>query len=172
MRKMIGLLLALGLVAAACGSDDTQTTATTSATTAATEAPSTTATTQAEEMAGPEMSPAELVVDAQTSDGTTINIVSVTLPSAGFVAVHSSVDGAPGPVIGVSDLLTNGTSTDVTITLDEALAATDTVFPMVHIDVDEDGQYTFMPPDNAIDLPATTADGAVAVTAVEIAVEG
>lgn len=172
MRKLIGLLLALGLVAAACGSDDTQTTATTAATTTATEAPTTTATTEAEEMAGPEMSPVELVVDAQTSDGSTIVISSVTLPASGFVAVHSNLDGAPGPVIGVSDLLSDGTSTDVTITLDQPLAATDMVFPMVHIDVDEDGVYTFMPPDNAIDLPGTTADGDVAVAGIEITVEG
>ncbi|HDH03475.1 MAG TPA: hypothetical protein ENH15_04440, partial [Actinobacteria bacterium] len=72
MRKLIALLLALGLVAAACGGDDTQTTATNSETTTATEAPSTTATTEAEAMAEPEMSPAELAVEAQTSDGTTI----------------------------------------------------------------------------------------------------
>ena len=75
-------------------------------------------------------------------------------------------------MIGHSELLPAGTSTDVVVTLDEPLAATDLLFPMAHIDVDEDGEYDFMPPDIATDLPATTADGAVAVVGAEVTIEG
>jgi hypothetical protein len=118
------------------------------------------------------MSPAEVVFDAQTSDGTSIVVASVTLPSPGFIAVHGNADGGPGPVIGHSELLPAGTSTKVVVTLDEPLTATDLVFPMAHIDVDGNGEYGFIPPDITIDLPATTADGAVAVVGAEVTVEG
>ncbi len=124
------------------------------------------------EMAAPATSPAEVVFEAQTSDGTTIVVASVTLPAPGFIAVHSNADGKPGAVIGHSELLPAGTSTDVVVTLDQPLEATDLLFPMAHIDVDGDGEYTFVPPDNAVDIPATTADGAIAVVGAEVTVEG
>ena len=106
----------------------------------------------------------------QTSDGTSIVVDSVSLPAAGFIAVHANADGSPGAVIGHSDLLPAGTSTDVVVTLDQALTATDMVFPMAHLDVDDDGEYTFAPPDNAVDTPATTEDGSVAVVGAEVTV--
>ncbi len=159
-------LAALALVAAACATAPEPEAATT--TTEAPPAPTTTE--QMDE--GPATSPAEVVFEAQTSDGTTIVVASVTLPAPGFIAVHSNADGKPGPVIGHSELLPAGTSTDVVITLDQPLEATDMLFPMAHIDMDGDGEYTFMPPDNIVDVPATTADGNVAVVGAEVTVEG
>ncbi len=162
MRTLIGLLVALGLVAAACGgTEDTTTTTTVPETTTTTAGPT-----------GPAMSPAEVVFEAQTSDGTSIVVASITLPSPGFIAVHGNLDDGPGPVVGHSELLPAGTSTDVVVTLDEPLAATDLLFPMAHIDVDQDGEYDFMPPDIADDLPATTADGAIAVVGAEVTIGG
>lgn len=161
MRTLIGLLVALGLVAAACGGTEDTTTTTTVPETTTTAAPT-----------GPAMSPAEVVFEAQTSDGTSIVVASVTLPSPGFIAVHGNLDGGPGPVVGHSELLPAGTSTDVVVTLDEPLAATDLLFPMAHIDVDQDREYDFMPPDIADDLPATTADGAIAVVGAEVTIGG
>ena len=163
MKRALALLGALSLVTAACGGDDS------ADTTVTTTAPTTTA---APAPTGPAMSPAEVVFDAQTSDGTSIVVASVTLPSPGFIAVHGNDDGGPGPVIGHSELLPAGTSTDVVVTLDEPLAATDLLFPMAHIDVDENGEYDFMPPEIATGLPATTADGAVAVVGAEVTIEG
>ena len=168
MKRHILLLIGLALVVAACGS-----TAEVAGTTTTGAPPEPTATTAVSEtMDEPAMGPAEVVFNAQTSDGTSITIASVTLPSPGFIAVHSNADGAPGPVIGHSELLPAGTSTDVVITLDQSLTETGLLFPMAHIDVDGDGEYTFMPPDNAIDLPATTADGGIAVVGAEVTIEG
>ena len=117
--------------------------------------------------------PSALEAEAQTSDGTTITVASVTLPAPGFIAVHANADGGPGPVIGHSDLLPAGTSTDVVITLDQPLTATDMVFPMVHIDMNGNGEYEFAPPDVTTDVPGLLADGeTIAVTGVEITVEG
>jgi len=161
MRRFALMLLALALVAAACGDDDASTDASTT-----TAAPATT------EAATPEMAPAEVVFEDQESDGTTIVVASVTLPSPGFIAVHGNADGGPGPVIGNSELLPAGTSTDVTVTLDEPLAATDMVFPMAHIDVNGNGEYNFFPPDDTVDAPAQTADGAIAVVGATVTVTG
>jgi len=158
MRRVMALVIPLALVAAACGDD--------AGTTTTTEAPTTTA------AAAPAMSPAEVVFEDQESDGTTIVVASVTLPSPGFIAVHGNANGSPGPVIGHSALLPAGTSTDVAITLDDPLEATDLVFPMAHIDVDGDGVYEFFPPDQTTDGPALTADGDVAVVGGEVTVDG
>jgi hypothetical protein len=148
---------------AACTTDaDSEDEATT--TTAESE-PTTTEANQA-----PAISPAEVVFEAQESDGTTIVVASVTLPAPGFIAVHGNADGAPGAVIGHSDLLPVGTSENVVVTLDTPLEATDLVFPMAHIDMNSNGEYEFMPPDNVIDFPATTADDAVAVVGAEVTV--
>ena len=105
------------------------------------------------------MGPAEITFEAQDSDGTTITVASITLPSPGYIAVHGNLDGGPGPVVGHSDLLPAGTSTNVVVTLDEPLGATDMLFPMAHIDVNGNGEYEFP----GEDLPATTADGGIAV---------
>jgi hypothetical protein len=116
----------------------------------------------------PATTPSSLQADEQTSDGTTVVVTAVNLPSAGFIAVHADAEGSPGPVIGHSDLLPAGENADVTVTLDEALTASGVVWPMVHIDMDGDGEYTFMPPANAVDVPGITEDGNVAVIPVQI----
>ena len=162
MRRLTYIAL-IALVIAACSSEGTEETTTTEEAQAPT-------TTQATEADGPAMAPAEVVFDAQTSDGSSITVASVTLPSAGFIAVHANADGGPGPIIGHSELLPAGTSTDVVVMLDEPLAETDLLFPMAHIDVDGDGEYLFAPPDNAIDLPAMDSDGNVAVVGAEVTV--
>lgn len=167
MRRYALAVAALALLAAACAQTATEeTTTTTLAATTTTAAPATT------EPAGPAVAPSEIVFEDQTSDGTTIVVASVTLPSPGFIAVHANADGGPGPVIGNSELLPAGTSTDVMVTLDEPLTETDLLFPMVHIDFDQDGEYDFFPPDVTDDVPGMTEDGDVAVVGAEVTVEG
>ena len=167
MKRSLTVLVTLVLVLAACGGDDASesTTTTEAATTTTSPAPSTSE-------AGPAISPAEVVFEDQESDGSSIVVASVTLPSPGFIAVHGNADGAPGPVIGNSELLPAGVSTDVVVELDNPLTTSDLVFPMAHIDMDSDGVYEFMPPDNAVDIPATTSDGSVAVVGGEVSVTG
>jgi len=150
-KRIAAMFVGVGLVAAACSSGtDTQ------------------ATTTSEAMETPATSPAAVTIEDQTSDGTSIVVGSVELPSAGFVVVHADNGGSPGALIGRSELLPAGTSDDVTVTLDTALEDTSIVWPMVHIDMDGDGEYTFAPPDNAVDVPGITGDGNVAVSSVQI----
>lgn len=168
MRRLTVVAAIAVLLAACTTSEDTTTTAAEEAAPEATIA----AEPEDESATGPETSPAEVVFDAQESDGSSIVVASVTLPADGFIAVHSNADGAPGPVVGHSELLSAGTATDVVVTLDTPLAATDLLFPMAHIDIDQDGVYTFFPPDDVIDTPATTAAGDIAVVGAEVTIGG
>lgn len=156
MRRLTTILAAFTLVVAACGDDDD-----------VTAAPADDDTVEA-----PPMGPAELSAEDQTGDGTEVMVASVTLPADGFVVIHADADGSAGPVIGHSELLSEGESTDVVITLDEPLAVTATVWPMAHIDTNVNGAYDFAPPDVTDDGPATFEDGEVAVLPVEVTVEG
>ena len=160
-RYLIAVLTVLAMVVSACdgASDATTTTAAAEATTTA-----------PAETEGPATAPSALTADAQESDGTTIVVATVTLPSAGFIAIHGDADGAPGPVVGHSELLPAGDSADVTVTLDEPLTESGTLHPMVHIDINDNGVYEFFPPDETIDAPGTTDAGDVAVIAVEMTV--
>lgn len=148
-QRITLLLVAIGFVAAACRSSATDETTTTAS------------------VAGvPATALASVIVEDQMSDGTTIVVKTVELPAAGFIAVHADNGGSPGPVIGHSDLLPAGISEDVTVLLDTALEGISIVWPMAHIDMD--GEYTFMPPDDAIDILSITEDGNVAVIPVQI----
>jgi hypothetical protein len=159
-RYLIAVLAVFAMVIAACdGAGDTTTTAAAEPTS-----------TGAAETEGPASAPSSLTADAQESDGTTIVIASVTLPSDGFIAIHGDDEGAPGPVVGHSDLLPAGESTDVTVTLDEPLTESGTLWPMVHIDINENGEYEFFPPDETIDTPGMDDAGEVAVISVEMTV--
>ena len=161
------LLAVLSLVSAACADDEaTETTSAPATTTAETTPPATEP--PAEE---PPLSPSALEAADQSSDGTSMVVASVTLPSPGFIAVHADADGGPGAVIGHSELLPVGVSQNVTVVFDEALTESATVWPMVHIDLDSNGEYEFEPPDNAVDLPGLLENGDVAVTPVAVTVQ-
>ncbi len=171
MKRLLVLGAALALVAAACGSDS-------DSADAAAETPTTvTETTEAmedemedemdDEMADEAHEGSSVSADSQVSIGTSI-VASAELSAPGFIVIHSDVDGAPGPVIGNSELLPAGGSTDVVIELDEFLLESATVWPMAHLDDNENGEYDFSPPDDLTDAPAINADGDVAVVAAEI----
>jgi predicted lipoprotein with Yx(FWY)xxD motif len=172
MKRAIATCGVLVLVVTACGGSDGADTTSAPETAPPTTATSTPADTTTTAAPGPPTSPAEVVFEDQESDGSEIVVASVTLPSPGFIAVHGNDGGAPGPVVGHSDLLPAGTSTDVTVTLDTPLESTDLLFPMAHIDVNGNGEYEFFPPDEVTDGPASTAAGEVAVVGAEVTVAG
>lgn len=157
-RRLLSILAALVLLVAACGDDDD-----------ASDEPTGDDTVPVGE---PAMGPAELTADDQSGDGTEVVVDSVTLPADGFLVVHADADGAPGPVIGHTDLLPEGESTDVVVPLDEPLTESATVWPMAHVDTNTNGEYDFDPPESTEDGPATFAGGEVAVVPVEFTVEG
>ncbi len=176
LRTVAAISAAAALTVAACGGDDDDTAGNSPPTAASTQpsdepAPDSTGGTAEPGGNAPAMQPAAISIDPQDGDGTTITVASVDLPAPGFVAVHGDAGGSPGPVIGTSDLLAAGTSTDVVISLAEPLTTDTTVFPMVHIDTDGNGVYEFGTVDG-VDGPGVTADGDVAVEPATITVGG
>lgn len=103
----------------------------------------------------------------QESDGTSVVVDEVVITgSTGFVAVYSDGDGAPGRLLGASDVLEAGSTTDVVVELDEPLEETAVLHAMVHLDDDGNGRLDFP----AHDAPATDGTGIV-VVAAEVSVD-
>jgi len=108
-----------------------------------------------------------LAAAPQSNDGKSVKIAeAVFTGSKGYVAIHSDANGAPGPVVGVSKLLDAGTSDDVVVTLSTPLTTTAKVWPMLHLDDNNNGTYDF--PNG--DAPAKVA-GQVVVLPIEITVQ-
>lgn len=166
IRSLIAVAAGLALTLAACGGGDDDTADTTVP--ATDPAP---ATTEASGDVAPAMQPASITFEAQSTDGASVTIASVDLPAAGFIAVHDDGGGSPGPVIGNSNLLQAGTSSDVVVTLDAVPDDGSTLYPMVHIDTDGNGVYEFGTVEG-VDGPGLTAGGDVAVVGAVVTFTG
>lgn len=98
-----------------------------------------------------------MTVSDQSGDGTTVTVASATITGAdGFVVVHSDADGSPGPVIGHAPI-DEGTTSNLSVTLDTPLTADATVWPMLHVDAGVLGTYEFP----GADGPVSDANGVV-----------
>lgn len=145
LRRNAAVISGLGLaiVLAACGSDNESSTA----------APSTDSSTTDSSSASESAAPTGTVEAAdQDGDGSTLTVSSVDLEGVeqGWIAVHSDVDGKPGPVVG-NVQVEQGTSSDVVVELDDTVATGD-YWPMLHVDDGEVGTYEF-PDVEGVDLP-------------------
>jgi hypothetical protein len=85
------------------------------------------------------LAPASVSMEDQRSDGIDAVVTEVSLPAPGFVALHADDDGVPGAMLGLSGLLPEGTSTDVTVTFDVPLEASQPVLAVAYVDRDRDG---------------------------------
>jgi len=74
----------------------------------------------------------EISAGNQHTDGKSVIITEVTMKAAGWVAVHTDANGAPGVVLGVSSLLQPGTHNNVTVSFAKTLSAGTKVMPVVH----------------------------------------
>jgi len=149
MRGIAAGTLALGLLAAGCAYESAGTT---------------TSTVLDPAQLPPASGPAAMVFADQLVDGSAVVVGSVTLPADGFVVLHADAAGAPGEVVGVSELIGQGTVADVAVALYLPLEAEAVLHAALHIDMDQDGRFLFEPPDAFVDVPAVSAAGA-AVTA-------
>ena len=85
--------------------------------------------------------PALLLQDEATLADGTLTVDGALIDHVGWLVIHQSSDGGPGPVIGQTRLLP-GLNSDVSVEID-AEAAGDQVFPMLHYDTGEVGVYEF-----------------------------
>lgn len=114
--------------------------------------------------------PATVEFAAQSSDGTTVTIKSVTIPKDGFVAIHDTrlQQGKPiESVIGVSEYLERGHHENVEVTLFDVPGATydrttladdQTLIAMPHEDTDTNRRYEFVESDGTQDPPYEVGD--------------
>lgn len=85
-----------------------------------------------------------LVAKDQESNGTTVAIDrAVFKDTKGWVAIHANAGGAPGPVLGVSELLPAGETANLKVTLTKPLTKNATVYPMLHLEDNNNSTYDF-----------------------------
>ena len=153
MLRPSSLLIALVVIAAACSYESSGTT--TTSVTLAEDTPVATG-------------PADIVASDQRSEGSSVIIESLSLPSPGWVVARADNGGSPGEVVGISELMSKGVIAAVPVPFLVPIAATTTVHLAVHVDVDSDGEFRYEPPDAFIDEIATEANGEPATTTVTI----
>ncbi|EMA56985.1 hypothetical protein C468_16979 [Halorubrum kocurii JCM 14978] len=103
-----------------------------------------------------------------TNGSDTVTVDSANLSEGGFVVIHAEDNGSAGAVLGNSSYLANGTSENITITLDEPLTANTSLVAMAHLDTDGDEAYEF--DGGSVDAPYTE-DGSAVVDTASITVE-
>ncbi len=76
--------------------------------------------------------------------------VTATLIEPGFVTIHRSIGGAPGPIIGSSGYIEVGTDVAMTLMLSELMETGTTYIALLHVD---DGDERFVVSE---DMPVTS----------------
>lgn len=153
LALLIPSALALGLLAGGCAYESAGTTTTTVVDPA---------------QVPPATGPAAIVFEEQLVDGSAVVVRSVTLPADGFVVLQADAAGAPGEVVGVSEVIGRGTVADVAVPLFLPLAAESVLHATLHVDVDRDGQFLYEPPDDFVDVPAVSGAGSVATASATV----
>jgi hypothetical protein len=144
VRRSIPLTLALLIGIAGCAYESSGTTTTTIAD---------------PEDIPPATGPADIVVEDQRVEGSFFIVDMVSMPAEGWVVARADRGGAPGEVIGMSELLATGVVSGVPVPFFVPLGADLVVHATIHIDVDRDGRFTYEPPDAFIDEIAVRESG-------------
>lgn len=108
----------------------------------------------------PSFNVAIINADPQFVTNDTFTVASLTIPVDGWIVIHSEQDGAPGPVLGQTQV-SAGTSANVSVTLS---GTTNNLWPMLHVDDGTIGTYEF-DGSSGLDNPVFVA-GTVATTQV------
>ncbi|MBU1866760.1 MAG: hypothetical protein KKE89_10125 [Actinobacteria bacterium] len=114
------------------------------------------------------ISPAAVTFAEQRTLGQVVEVLAVELPSPGFVVIREDDFGEAGRILGTSDLLPAGTSSDVPVTLNRALTISAVLYASLYIDRDGDGSLALGP--DEVDQIAQGPDGMVATVGVPITV--
>ena len=113
-------------------------------------------------------SPADIVAIDQRSEGSSVVVATLSMPDPGWVVARLDAGGSPGELIGISELVSKGVSTDVVVPFLVPIAEATTVHLIVHIDVDRDREFLYDAPDALVDTVATTAGGVTASAVITI----
>ncbi|MEF8840046.1 MAG: BGTF surface domain-containing protein [Haloarculaceae archaeon] len=116
---------------------------------------------------------ASVTFNDQSTSGEEVRVASASLSEGGFVTIHDSTlqDGDVfGSVRGTSDYLEPGSSSGITVTLDDPITESGTLIAMPHQDTNDNEAYDFVSSDGAQDGPYT-ANGSAVVDPAEVTVE-
>jgi len=144
VRRTLSLLAALVLAVSACAYESSGTTTTTFI---------------EPEDVPPALGPADIEISDQRVDGSFFVVDLVSMPAAGWVVARVDEAGAPGEVIGISELLSIGVIERVAVPFFVPISEDTPVHVSVHVDVDRDGRFTYDPPDSFIDEIAVRDSG-------------
>lgn len=92
------------------------------------------------------------VADQAIAEGK-VTVARVFSPGPGWIVIHAQADGAPGPILGFTQVA-DGANNDVTVEIDEA-SVTDTLYAMLHTDAGAVGTWEFP---GGPDTPVTAGD--------------
>ncbi|RZV11206.1 hypothetical protein BDK88_2451 [Natrinema hispanicum] len=108
----------------------------------------------------------------QESTGEQVTIANVSLSEGGFVAVYDglTVDADPDAVVGVSEYLEPGNHQNVTIDLDEPLAASGALVAVPHHDTNDDETFQYVDSEGEEDVPYVTGAGAPVIDGATVTV--
>lgn len=103
-----------------------------------------------------------LSVSSQVLSGSDVVVDSLYLDKSGFVVIHKDANGAPGAVIGHSDLI-SGEKTNLKVAIDSSQAGSK-VFAMLHYDDNSNGVYEFPQEDKPVKLADNVVVKPVTIT--------
>lgn len=98
-----------------------------------------------------------VIVEDQDASGGSVIIEDIHAAQAGWIVIHTSQDGAPGPIVGFAQVK-EGENHDVEVEIDLS-QATEDLFAMLHVDAGIVGEYEFPGEDG----PARNGDSIVNV---------
>jgi PGF-CTERM protein/surface glycoprotein (TIGR04207 family) len=115
---------------------------------------------------------ASVTFNDQSSSGEEVRVASATLSEGGFVTIHDSTlqDDPFGSVRGTSEYLEPGSSSGITVTLDDPITESQTLIAMPHMDTNDNEAYDFVTSDGAEDSPYT-ANGSAVTDEAEVTIE-
>lgn len=103
--------------------------------------------------------PNSVTAGDQAVSENSITVDNVTMEEAGWLVVHADNEGAPGEVIGISDVISAGSHDNVIVTFNDSADVNvgDTLWLMLHSDTGVAGEYEF-DGENGLDLPVMGSD--------------
>jgi surface glycoprotein (TIGR04207 family)/PGF-CTERM protein len=116
---------------------------------------------------------ASVTFNDQTTNGEQVRVASASLSEGGFVTIHdaSLQDGDVfESVRGTSSYLENGTTSGITVTLDDPITDDQTLIAMPHQDTNDNEAYDFVSSNGAQDAPYTSG-GSPVVDSANVTVE-
>ncbi len=104
----------------------------------------------------------QVKVSDQPTTGGKVTVESVTSPGPGWIVIHINKNGAPGDIIGWSQV-NAGVNNNIQVTID-ASKATSVLYAMLHTDAGTVGTYEFPGPDAPVTFQGQMVSPAFAVT--------